>query len=177
MNTSQVLLKFDSLFGNGPGQIPLGSIIVSAIVTVNTNNTGNGGSFNRMLVNWDETVDTWNTFAADVPDPELHQLPGTCAQFVIDRDGTIYQLVPLTTICRHTVGLNWTAIGIEHVGLGSDFDGATMPRALGDAAGLPRLIAALRHHGFDDAALRQITHENWLRVLERTWRPEVPASR
>jgi beta-N-acetylhexosaminidase len=59
---------------------------------------------------------TWNTFASDAPDPELHELPGTCAHFVIDRDGTIYQLVPLTTICRHTVGLNWTAIGIEHVG-------------------------------------------------------------
>ena len=58
----------------------------------------------------------WNTFAADVPDAELHELPGTCAQFVIDRDGTIYQLVRLDTICRHTVGLNWTAIGIEHVG-------------------------------------------------------------
>ncbi len=58
----------------------------------------------------------WNTFAADVPDSELHELPGTCAHFVIDRDGTIYQLVPLGTICRHTVGLNWTAIGIEHVG-------------------------------------------------------------
>jgi beta-N-acetylhexosaminidase len=58
----------------------------------------------------------WNTFAADVPDSELHELPGTCAHFVIDTDGTIYQLVPLTTICRHTVGLNWTAIGIEHVG-------------------------------------------------------------
>jgi N-acetylmuramoyl-L-alanine amidase-like protein len=59
---------------------------------------------------------TWNTFASDAPDPELQELPGTCAHFVIDRDGTIYQLVPLTTICRHTVGLNWTAIGIEHVG-------------------------------------------------------------
>ncbi len=58
----------------------------------------------------------WNTFADDVPDSELHELPGTCAHFVIDRDGTIYQLVPLGVICRHTVGLNWTAIGIEHVG-------------------------------------------------------------
>ncbi len=58
----------------------------------------------------------WNTFAADRPDVELNELPGTCAHFVIDRDGTIYQLVPLDTICRHTVGLNWTAIGIEHVG-------------------------------------------------------------
>jgi N-acetylmuramoyl-L-alanine amidase len=58
----------------------------------------------------------WNTFASDQPDAELHERPGTCAHFVIDRDGTIYQLVPLTTMCRHTVGLNWTAIGIEHVG-------------------------------------------------------------
>jgi N-acetylmuramoyl-L-alanine amidase len=58
----------------------------------------------------------WATFAADTPDAELGELPGTCAHFVIDRDGTIYQLVPLDTMCRHTVGLNWTAIGIEHVG-------------------------------------------------------------
>ena len=59
---------------------------------------------------------TYNTFAADVPDPELHELPATCAHFVIDRDGTIHQLVPVSIMCRHTVGLNWTAIGIEHVG-------------------------------------------------------------
>ena len=56
------------------------------------------------------------TFANDAPDAELHELPGTCAHFVIDRDGTIYQLVRLTLRCRHTVGLNWAAIGIEHVG-------------------------------------------------------------
>jgi N-acetylmuramoyl-L-alanine amidase len=58
----------------------------------------------------------YNTFAADVPDVELHELPGVCSHFVIDTDGTIYQLVPLGTMCRHTVGLNYTAIGIEHVG-------------------------------------------------------------
>jgi len=60
---------------------------------------------------------TWDAFAANVPDPELKERPGDCAHFVIDRDGTIYQLVPLDTMCRHTVGLNWTAIGIEHVGM------------------------------------------------------------
>jgi N-acetyl-anhydromuramyl-L-alanine amidase AmpD len=58
----------------------------------------------------------WNTFASDEPDPELHELPGTCAHFVIDRDGTIYQLVKTRIVCRHTVGLNYTALGIEHVG-------------------------------------------------------------
>ena len=59
---------------------------------------------------------TFNTFADDVPDSELHELPGTSAHFVIDRFGHIHQLVSLHVIARHTVGLNWTAIGIEHVG-------------------------------------------------------------
>ena len=59
----------------------------------------------------------YNTFADNVPDAELHELPGTCAHFIVDRDGTIYQLVRLNIMCRHTVGLNWAAIGIEHVGL------------------------------------------------------------
>ena len=58
----------------------------------------------------------YSTFESDTPDSELGELPGVCAHFVIDRDGTIYQLVRLNTICRHTVGLNWTAFGIEHVG-------------------------------------------------------------
>ena len=59
---------------------------------------------------------TYNTFAADVPDAELHELPQTCAHFVIDRSGIIHQLVSLGIMCRHTVGLNWTAIGVEQVG-------------------------------------------------------------
>jgi len=76
----------------------------------------------------------YNTFAADVPDGELHQLPGTCTHFIVDRDGTIYQLVPLDVMCRHTVGLNWAAIGIEHVGV-SD------AQVLGDAAQLRASLA------------------------------------
>ena len=55
-------------------------------------------------------------FSRNEPDPELHELPGVCSHYVIDRDGTIYRLVPTSIMCRHTVGLNWTAIGIEHVG-------------------------------------------------------------
>ena len=89
-----------------------------------------------------ESLDaTWNTFASDAPDPELHQRPGRCAQFVVDRDGTVYQLVPLTTICRHTVGLNWTAIGIEHVGTS---DGEILHDARQMAASL-RLTLWLMH--------------------------------
>ena len=58
----------------------------------------------------------FNTFRPNVPDPELHEFPGLCTHFVIGRDGAVYQLVPLNLMCRHTVGLNYTAIGIEHVG-------------------------------------------------------------
>jgi N-acetyl-anhydromuramyl-L-alanine amidase AmpD len=60
----------------------------------------------------------YNTFAPDVPDVELHELPNVCSHFVISSSGRIYRLVNLRTRCRHTVGLNWTAIGIEHVGFG-----------------------------------------------------------
>jgi N-acetylmuramoyl-L-alanine amidase len=77
----------------------------------------------------DSFSSAYSTFAADTPDAELHELPGTCAHFVIDRDGTIYQLVSLATMCRHTVGLNYTAIGIEHVGT-SDAEILADPRQL-----------------------------------------------
>jgi len=74
----------------------------------------------RVIVeHWAETGSAsavFNTFAPDVPDPELHELPNVCAHFVVSGSGRIYQLVSLKIRCRHTVGLNWTAIGIEHTG-------------------------------------------------------------
>jgi beta-N-acetylhexosaminidase len=59
----------------------------------------------------------FNTFASNARDSELGELPGTCAHFIVDTDGTIHQLVRLKWRCRHTVGLNDRSIGIEHVGL------------------------------------------------------------
>jgi membrane dipeptidase len=61
-------------------------------------------------------------------------------------------------------------VGIDRVGLGSDFDGATIPQEIGDVAGLPRLVEALRAADYDEASLRKLTHENWLRVLRKTWK-------
>jgi membrane dipeptidase len=60
-------------------------------------------------------------------------------------------------------------VGVDGVGFGSDFDGATIPAAIGDARGMPRLVDAMRRHGYDDALLRGICYENWAGVLERTW--------
>jgi membrane dipeptidase len=60
-------------------------------------------------------------------------------------------------------------LGEDHVGLGSDFDGATVPKGIGDVVGQQALLEAFRAHGYGEALLRKIAHENWFRVLERTW--------
>jgi membrane dipeptidase len=61
-------------------------------------------------------------------------------------------------------------LGVDRVALGSDFDGAVIPRAIKDASGLPRLVEALYLHGFDDATIWKLAVENWLRVFHLTWR-------
>ena len=83
-------------------------------------------------------------------------------------DGALNVDTPLEDVVRHVDYLAGR-LGIEHVGLGSDFDGATMPRDLADASMLPNLVTELCRHGYDDTALRKIAHENWLRVLRQTW--------
>lgn len=61
-------------------------------------------------------------------------------------------------------------LGEDHVGFGSDFDGAEVPAVLGDAAGLSALRKALAAHGYDENLLKKLAHENWLGLLERTWK-------
>ena len=60
-------------------------------------------------------------------------------------------------------------MGVDHVVLGSDFDGATVLDAIGDASSVPGIFAALRDAGYTEADLRKIAFENWLRVCEATW--------
>jgi membrane dipeptidase len=76
---------------------------------------------------------------------------------------------PLTLIAEHA---RYVAdrIGVAHVALGSDFDGATMPAALSDASGLPRLLAALEDAGFAHREVEAICWHNWRRVLAAWWR-------
>ena len=60
-------------------------------------------------------------------------------------------------------------IGVEHVGLGSDFDGATIPTAVGDVAGLPRVLEVLAAAGFDPGEIDAVAWSNWRRVLGAWW--------
>lgn len=83
-------------------------------------------------------------------------------------DGHKEPKTPVTAIASH-IDYIVKRIGIEHVALGSDFDGATIPDELHDVSGLPKLIGTLREKGYDDTSLRKICHANWLRVLKETW--------
>lgn len=137
----------------------------------------------------DSLAATFNTFAPDVPDVELHELPGLCSQFAIGSDGQIVQFTPVRFLCRHTVGLNWTAIGIEHVGFTED-------DVLGNRAQLRASLALTRwlrcrfhvkvadvighaeslgspYHHERVAALRQQTHADWQPSAMRRYRALV----
>jgi membrane dipeptidase len=61
-------------------------------------------------------------------------------------------------------------LGEDHVGFGSDFDGTLMPDFIGDSSGLPNLVTAMSEHGYDRDLIQKLCHENWLRVLDKTWK-------
>lgn len=75
---------------------------------------------------------------------------------------------PMSTIADHFDYLI-ERVGIDRVGFGTDFDGATIPNEVKDAAGLPKVMALLRERGYDETALRKLAWENWVRVLRLTW--------
>ncbi len=101
---------------------------------------------------------------------ESHGLVGlNLATAMLRDDGRMVSHVPLSQIMRHLDHLI-AHVGEDGVGLGSDFDGAIVPDDISDAAGLTGLRAGLRAHGYDEPLIKKLAHENWLRVLEATWR-------
>ena len=132
----------------------------------------------------------FNTFAANSRDIEFGELPGVCAHYLIDRDGTIHQLVSLRWRCRHTVGLNDSAIGIEHVGV-SDADVMGRPRQLAaslrltrwlqgrfgvltrDVIGHSESLTSPYHHE-RVRAMRKRTHGDFSAATMRRYRARLP---
>ena len=131
----------------------------------------------------------YNTFAPDVPDVELHELPNVCSHFVIGSSGRIFRLVNLRTRCRHTVGLNWTAIGIEHVGYGDgDVLGNRRARRTSlrltqwlrckfhirvhDVIGHAESLSSSYHHELVPSLRRQ-THGDWRHSSMRVYRRKL----
>ena len=89
------------------------------------------------------------------------------AAFLRD-DGRMIADVPLSQMLRHLDYLI-EHLGEDRVGLGSDYDGAIVPQDLTSCGDLPNLRQAMVEHGFNDALMTKLCHENWLRVLEKTW--------
>ena len=87
----------------------------------------------------------------------------------VREDGGDDAATPIARIVEHFTYLV-EKMGVDHVGFGADMDGARIPAEVGDVAGLPRVLDALRAAGFDEPSLRKLAHENWLRVLGDTWR-------
>ncbi len=77
---------------------------------------------------------------------------------------------PLEVLARHAEYLA-ERMGPRHLALGSDFDGALIPREIGDVTGLPRVIQALEKAGFQGEDLQAVCQGNWVRVLGESWRP------
>jgi membrane dipeptidase len=81
-------------------------------------------------------------------------------------DGDLVSDTPLTTIASH---IEYVAdrIGVEHVALGSDWDGCFPPHDIDDASKAQAILEVL---DWSDDDLRALAHGNWLRVLGATWR-------
>ena len=82
-------------------------------------------------------------------------------------DGNMRKDTDIALMVQHLDYLLET-LGEDHVGLGSDFDGAMVPEKIGSAAGLPVLFEALRAKGYPEPLLNKLGAGNWLNLLERT---------
>jgi len=87
---------------------------------------------------------------------------------MLREDGAKNTDTPLSDMIRH-IDYLVEHVGIDGVALGSDFDGATMPAEIGDAAGLQNLVVALGSAGYGEEDLAKICRDNWLRVLRSAW--------
>lgn len=91
------------------------------------------------------------------------------ATFFLREDGRRAAETPLSIMTRHLDHM-LEKLGPRGVALGSDFDGALVPSAIGDAAGLPNLASAMERAGYGADLIDAITYRNWLDVLARTQR-------
>jgi membrane dipeptidase len=83
-------------------------------------------------------------------------------------DGQHNRDTPVDLVIDHLEHMMKVA-GEDHVGFGSDFDGAMIPKELGNAAGLPALVGVMRQRGFGEPLIEKLCWRNWLSTLERTW--------
>jgi membrane dipeptidase len=181
-----VPFQFDHSPDTGPGLTDAGKELVRACnrlgVLVDVSHLNEAGFWDVARVSEDPIVATHSGVHA--LSPSTRNLTDKQLDAIRESEGIVgvnfhvgflrpdgEELPAETTVANISDHVDYLAerIGIDKVALGSDFDGATMPADLRDAAGLPLLMTDLRSRGYDDDALRKIGYENWLRVFEKTW--------
>ncbi|MBC2885808.1 membrane dipeptidase [Ochrobactrum sp. CM-21-5] len=90
------------------------------------------------------------------------------ATTMLRADGQEDANTPLSDMVRH-IDHMVERMGIDCVALGSDYDGATIPAEIGDAAGTQNLVAALQKAGYGKDELEKLCRDNWTRVLKQAW--------
>ena len=95
------------------------------------------------------------------------------AAALLREDGQEQDDVPLEQMLRH-IDHMLRILGEGCVGLGSDYDGAVLPKEISTVADLPRLRDAMVRHGYGNELIKKLCHKNWLRVLDLTWGSQPP---
>jgi membrane dipeptidase len=180
-----VPFRYPSIPDTGPGLTDAGKALVRACnelsIAIDLSHINEQGFWDVARLSRAPLIATHSNAHAVCPharnltDRQLHAIRETggmvglnFATCFLRPDGQRGADTPLELMLRHLDHLI-ANVGLDHVGFGSDFDGALVPEAIGDVTGLPVLLSALRGHGHDEAALRKLCHENWIAVLERTW--------
>lgn len=167
----------------GPGLSDAGKALVRACdklgIMIDLSHMNEAGFWDVAATSDRPLVATHSNVHALTPSPR--NLTQRQLDAIAERGG----LVGLNYACGflHPEGMNTAAVGLEHcirhldalletlgeegVALGSDFDGATIPGAIADVAGLPALVHAMQKAGYGEQLIRRICHDNWLAMLGR----------
>jgi membrane dipeptidase len=180
-----VQFKFPSSPDTGPGLTVAGRRLVRRCadlgIAVDLSHLTEGGfwdvahELDRPLIASHSSAHALVPAARNVTDSQIRAIASTGGLVGINfevsmlrDDGRRDADTPLSRIAEH-VRYVADLVGVEHVALGSDWDGATMPGGVATARGLPDLLDTLREDGYSEAELAQIAHGNWRRVLSAAW--------
>ena len=117
----------------------------------------------------------WNLFASNTPSPgpsgSRAESPGGCTHFLVGQKGKIIQLAPLSTMCRHAIGINHRSIGIEFVEMSSASNILNRPRQV--AAGVALVKWLQTQTGITTKNVighRMVNNSPYFQELVKGWR-------
>jgi hypothetical protein len=116
---AQGVLRFDNIFGSGTGQVPLGSEILSAKLTLTQTDPGSSANFYRMLVPWDQSTVTWDSLVEGVTNDGVEMAIASDALSFNEQANAIPHVLDITaTVQAWSAGQPNYGWGIRSTGTG-----------------------------------------------------------